>query len=286
MNKGPTTIALFGIDGSGKSTLAKHLGARLQAGAFGQAEAGLITCPRYHHAPKSPDPELSATLDRMNHGGDKLKSLEWKSIAVYLQLLLYGPARAALVSAGANPILSERHPLVDALVYGPYFSERLTRNLTETELAETYFPALEVLESGAEARVRAWHESENRRLKRELPLAELPLYLKGLFGQAPEPMLAELSVQFQTPLPDTAIFLDVSISTAVTRIDARGGQAELHENEAGLTKLRAGYLAAFAWLRSHHPEIRLVALAGESEGKTRHVNELADEVLRLGKDLR
>ncbi len=277
-----TTIALFGIDGSGKSTLAAALRARLPPGH----SAGLITCPRYHHTPGAPHAALSVTLDRMNGGGDLLHSLEWKSIAVYLQLLLYGPARAALVAANAEPILSERHPLVDALVYGPYFSERLGRNLSEAELAGTFFPGLERLEPGAEARVRAWHESENRRLGRELPLGELPLYLKKLFGQAPVPMLAELSVHFRTSLPDVAVLLDVSVPTAVARIAARGMPAELHETDAGLTKLRAGYVAAFAWLAKVHPEVRLVTLPVESEGSARRVDELADEVLRLGRGTR
>ena len=274
------TIALFGIDGSGKSTLGERIRAR------SAENVGLMSCPRYHHTPGSPRAELSATLDRMNGTGDALGSVEWKMIAVYLQLCLYGTVRDALFAAGPKRIVSERHPLVDALVYGPYFSERIARNLGADELRERFFPALEKAEPGAEKRVRDFVAEENRRIGRDLTVGELPLYLKSLFGGSPDEMLAELPRHFGTPMPDVAVFLDVSVGTALARIRARGNPAELHENEAGLEKLRAGYLRAFGWLATNRPNLRQVKISVETDGKAREPDSIADEILALGKETR
>lgn len=269
-------LAIFGIDGSGKSALAQEL-IRQSTSRRGPAFQ-ILTCPRYHHTPGAPFSDLSEVFEEMNRLGDQLMNLEWKAAAVYLQLTLYGRVQAGLLAkSGAEILVSERHPLVDSLVYGPFFAQRIEKNLDSEWLESRGWPELESFRAGARSQVENWLRGENERLGRVLTFAELPLMLKSLYARDPGALLNALSHHYGTRLPDVAIFLDIEIDLALERIASRAGAAELHENRKSLESLRNGYARALDWLAQAHPEVRVVRLEARAE-KT--VTELAQEVLR------
>lgn len=265
-------LAIFGIDGSGKSALAQELIRQ----SSGSEAVQILTCPRYHHTPGAPFSDLSEIFEEMNSMGDRVTNLEWKAAAVYLQLTLYGRVKEGLLTkSGADILVSERHPLIDSLVYGPFFAQKIEKNLDLHTLENRFWPTLEGFRSGSRAQVENWLRGENERLGCVIEFAELPMMLKALYARDPGTLLNALSHHFGTGLPNVAILLDIEIDLALERIAKRSGKAELHENRKSLESLRAGYERAFTWLAQAHPEVRVVRLKVAPE---KAISEMADEV--------
>jgi thymidylate kinase len=261
-------LAIFGIDGSGKSTVSKRISVR--------NEAQLIVCPRYHEQVNGPFSALSEVLNFLNQLGDDLDCFDLKAIAVYFQLTLYHPVMSGLDFS--KPIISERHPLLDSLIYGPLFAKRIERNLSSDFINERVRPELEKRFPKGFRLLEDWIKMENLRMSRNIDFAEFPLYLKSLYDVNIEQLLKDLRTHFQMGLPDQAVYLDIDIELALEYIKTRSAYRESHENEAGLTKLREGYVNVFAFLSKAHPEMKTTILKPKRD---QAIDTLAGEVLGL-----
>ncbi len=276
IEKTPHLLAIFGIDGSGKSILQKEI---LKRNAV-----RTIICPRYHENSNTQYSELSEVLNQMNQLGDDLNCFELKAIAVYFQLTLYQPVLeiemkrsvSALQYPGA--IVSERHPLVDSLIYGPFFAKKLSHPLTTDFIQNKFAPAIERIKPGGLKLFLEWFDLENKRMNRKGNLEEFPLYLKTIFERGPIELLDEIQKHFRCKMPDQAVFLDIDIELALEYIDSRSAYKESHENREGLTRLKEGYTQVFHFFKKARPEMQLSVM---KPFKGQSIEALADQVLRL-----
>src|SRR5438270_2861598 len=105
--------ALVGIDGAGKTTVARRLHER--------GRLAVIHAIRAHDDLNSPDAELSRRLALASAAADVIGRAQLKVAVLYLQLCLYGPAERRASGAG-TVLLTDRHPLIDPLVYLPLYA--------------------------------------------------------------------------------------------------------------------------------------------------------------------
>ena len=273
---GPKLLAIFGIDGSGKSVLLKEI--------LKRNCVKTIICPRYHEKSISPYSELSETLNLMNQLGDDLDCFELKAMAVYFQLTLYRPVldfEMKQEGSGftySNSIISERHPLVDSLIYGPFFAKKLEKPLSDDFIKNSLIPALTRLKPNGFKLFTDWFDLENIRMGRSTSLHEFPMYLKTIFNLGARELYDEIQKHFRVALPDQAVFLDIEIDLALEYIHERSTYRESHENREGLTRLKEGYTQVFKFLGHLYPEMRLTVIKpkrGES------IQEIAEQVLSL-----
>ena len=261
-------LAIFGVDGSGKSLLSKTIQKR--------NVVQTIICPRYHEHPHAPLRDLSETLNVMNQMGDDLGCFELKVIAVYLQLTLFFPVLKSLGSPG--PLVSERHPLLDSLIYGPFFAKRIQSQLSDDFMQNRFIPALNLARPGGYALMMDWVQRENQRMGRDLEFKNFPLYLKQVFSESPFDLLENLKPHYQIELPNQAVFLDIELDLALEYIEQRSAYKESHENKEGLTRLRDGYRQIFQFLTKVSQQMKLTVIHPQ---KGQSIDELADQVLAL-----
>ncbi len=271
------TAAIFGIDGSGKSALAQLFIEKFSHDPEPKVRR-VITCPRYHHTPGTSHRDLSELFDRMNRLGDEKRDPTWKALSVYLQLTLYGPVKRELDKSPTSLVVSERHPLIDSLVYGPFLSKSISGNFDQEKIETEYFPILEAFKSNATHLLLDWFSQERKRLNLGVDFFQMPLALKALYAQEPRKLMIDLAQHFSTEMPDLAIRIDIDVETSLKRIQSRGGKNELHENHDGLTQLKNGYERAFQWLHVNYPKIRIESVRAE-DGK--NLETMAAEVLRI-----
>ncbi len=215
-------IAVVGIDGAGKSTVVRRL-LELAGG-----EVSAMTCPAYHDTPNAPLAELSRAMEDFSRAADSLGSFELKATALFLQMTLYGPVeRFFLETFRPRHLVSERHALVDSLAYGPFYT-RMIRRAPDRSALEG--PLRERLGAGYEA-ILAWSPA----------LWEVALQVRDLFSLPWPEQISELGRAYRTRLPDSVLFLDAPVATALERLSGRS-QAELHEKAAVLAELRESYL--------------------------------------------
>ncbi len=114
----PLRAALVGIDGCGKTTVADRL--------RGPGTVVIHTI-HPHETVDGPFHELSRHLQTLSVTADRLRSPQLKVAAFYLLLHLYAPTERFLTQTFApHTILSDRHPLIDAMVYLPLYRRAAT----------------------------------------------------------------------------------------------------------------------------------------------------------------
>lgn len=263
-------VALLGIDGSGKSTLARLLAER-------PGDAGrrvVLSCLRAHENPDAPLQDLSRHLDALSKEADRLDSPDLKLAVLYLQMCTYGVAERFFTrELAVRVVITERHPLIDALAYLPLYRRAIDRvdgpdrpAVIREQLAGLSPPAVEA----ALAWCRALGERPGGRAVR---LDTIGAELTGLLESPAERCVAELSARLGVTAPDVAVLLDIDVDTALGRVASRGGRPEMHERADLLARVREGYgraLAASGTVRVHQVPV---------DG--RPPEDLAAEVARL-----
>ncbi|MFD0690821.1 dTMP kinase [Actinomadura fibrosa] len=268
---GPPALraALIGIDGSGKSTVARLLADRPRDAG----RRAVLSCLRAHENPDAPLQDLSRHLDTLSKEADRLDSPDLKLAVLYLQMCTYGVVERFFVrELGVRVVITERHPLIDALAYLPLYRRAVRRvdgpgrpAVLREQLAGLPPPA-------AEAALDWCRVLSGRPGGREVRLDTLGAELAGLAELPPGQCAAELSARLGVTAPDVAVLLDIDVDTALGRVAARGGRPELHERAGDLARVRESYdraLAASGTARVH----RLPA--------GRPPEDLAAEVARL-----
>ncbi|MFE0474791.1 hypothetical protein ACFW2V_24575 [Streptomyces sp. NPDC058947] len=248
-------VAVVGIDGSGKTTVLRRLGA--------QDGVAVVHAIRAHDDPHSPVAGLSRALAGASAAADAVGRIQLKAAVLCLQLCLYGPSERH--AAGDAPLLlTDRHPLIDPLVYLPLFG-RLARAGDPGDDVRSWWARQE---PGAARAVRDWLADRTGHTD---PWA-LGEELLHLGTRPPEEMLDGLGRRFGVAPPDAVLLLDLPVAQALRRTRERAGTSELHETAAFLSTTRQGYASALDWLGRARPDIaqRRVDCAGLTVAEVAH----------------
>lgn len=263
-------VAVVGVDGSGKSTVVRGIAERL---GFPTGSVATVSCPNYHDARDAPLADLSRELKRLSDGADELGSFGLKMVALYLRMTLFGPVeRFSLETFRPAVLVSDRHPVLDTLVYTPLYRRRVAPegSTVAPELIERW----RALAPDAFRAAAAWNDRLNARLGRDVDLAATGTDLLELFERDHATVLDDLGRRYGTTLPDTVVLLDVPAPAADARLAGRASTRELHEDARALEVLSAGYEAALDGLERTHPTIRIVRVPSGG----RPVDEVLDEI--------
>lgn len=271
-------VAIVGIDGSGKSAVVQRL---RQYTALTPNRLIAFNCPRFHDTPDAPLAGLSFNLKALSDAADDLGNFELKLAALYLRMSLYGPVERFFLDTFAPRLLvSERHPLVDTLVYVPLYRSRAVAPVDAAAVEPLLRARLDEHSPGAYPAARVWHELECRRLGRETDFWALAQDIVKAFAAPFEDVVADFGLRYRTTLPDTVVLLDVDAAEAARRLRRRdSGRLELHEDERALAVLRRTYDLVLDQLSRLRPEIEVHRIANADRGIDDTVQEL---LLTLG----
>ena len=115
---------ILGVDGSGKTELFHRI---MATDKLVQHKTTYITAPNYHESLDSPFSDLSNALDIFSRLCDELKSFELKGVSLYLQATLFGVIEEFFINNWQpSIIISQRHPVLDSLVYGALYRQHMT----------------------------------------------------------------------------------------------------------------------------------------------------------------
>jgi thymidylate kinase len=261
-SKRPLQVALVGIDGCGKTTVARRLG---------DPETVVLHTIHPDETVDGPFHELSQHLQNLSVTADRLRSPQLKVAAFYLLLRTYAPiVRFFTRSFAPHTILSDRHPLIDGLVYLPLY-----RRMAAASAARVPDWRGE-LEPDAVQAILAWAH----RVEAEQDLWSLGHRLLSLQISSRDKLLVMLSGLLHATLPDVVIHLDLEVDEALHRMGERGQLGELHETATRLSLVRKEYEAVLGWL-AHQPTA--ITVQRIDCGASRSVDEIAAEVTdRLG----
>ncbi|WP_433331318.1 hypothetical protein [Spirillospora sp. CA-294931] len=222
----PRRVALVGVEGSGKSTIARLLAARSPSGE----RRVVLSATRAHENPDGPLHGLSRHLAALSRAADGLGSPDLKLAVLYLRLCTYGPVERFFTGdLGVRTVISERHPIVDALARLPAYRaavDRVTRpgrpDALRAQLARLAAADVEAAEDWC------------ARLPYAPDLTTVAAELVALLDRPPAVRIAELAARFRVDPPDTAVHLDVGTATALRRVrDRPPGSADLERVRAG-----------------------------------------------------
>jgi thymidylate kinase len=250
-------VAVVGIDGTGKTTVLRRI--------HEQDDLAVIHAIRAHEDPGSPFAELSTALADASAAADALGRVHLKVAVLYLQLCLYAPAERQALDGGRT-VLSDRHPLIDPLVYLPLFG-RLGADDEPGDDVEAWWRKQH---PDAAQAVRDWLRTCSGDVD-PWPLGADLLRLGTLPHQE---MLDQLSRRFGVAVPDGVLLLDLPVEQALRRTQERTRGSELHETEAFLSETRRRYGAVLDWLGEARPEIAVRRV----DCSQRSVDEVTEQV--------
>lgn len=221
-----------------------------------------FSCPSFHDTPDAPLWHLSVHLKALSDIADEIASFELKLAALYLRMTLYGPVQRFFLDTFAPSVLiSDRHPLIETLVYLPLYQRKIASSTDSFPAARLIRRLLEERVPGAYDAIIAWQAVQSRRLGRNVELCDVAADLLESFTAPAPARMAMLQERYRTTLPDVVVMLDVDVSEAMRRSDGRDARAELHEEQQALTMLREGYEVVLAELPGLHPGIEVHRIA-------------------------
>ena len=258
----PLRVALVGIDGSGKSTVARQL-----------CDPDLAVIHTIHpdETVDGPFHELSEHLQVLSTAADRLRSPQLKIAAFYLLLQTFAPTERFFTQTFApHTILSDRHPLIDAMVYLPLYHRRAAGRAAQP------LDWIGELEPETHRAILTWAHH----IGCTQDLWTLGHQLLTLHTTNRDKLLIMLCGLFHTSLPDVVIHLDLEVDEALHRVTERGRSAELHETAAQLSSVRDEYEAVLHWLDTRPNQMSLHRI---DCGAGRSVDDVAAEITnRLG----
>lgn len=250
-------VALVGIDGTGKTTVLRRLRER--------DGVGVVHAVRGHENPDNPGAGLSAALTGASLAADEVGRVQLKVCVLYLQLCLFGPAEEH-AGAGGRTVLTDRHPLVDPLVYLPLFARARREAEPGTDVDAWWHKQ----DPGAARAVRDWLRTRT---------GDTDAWAAGTevlrWGTLPPDALSKtLARHFGVSLPDGVLLLDLPVSEALRRTGERPRGGELHETGSFLAATRERYDTVLEHLSRTRPHlaVRRLPCSGLS------VDEVAAEV--------
>jgi thymidylate kinase len=249
---------LVGIDGSGKTTVVRRMR------EFD--DVAVVHAVRAHDDPQSPYAALSTALALASAAADAIGRPQLKVCVLYLQLCLYGLAERRCADGRRRVLLSDRHPLIDPLVYLPLYAGLKTDDGPDGDV-ERWWGLQNHDSAGA---VRDWLEV----CSGDTNAWALGAELIGLATMPPAHLLGELCRMFDTQLPDKIVLLDLPVPEALNRARARPRGTELHETMAALYAVRQRYDIVLDWLTLARPQVTVHRI--DCRGRT--VEQVAEGV--------
>ena len=242
-------------------------------------ETVTLRCPQFHETPDAPLGRLSRALDTLSITADASQSYLYKSVALFLQMTLFGPIKQFFEETYAPAVLlTERHPVVDTLAYGPFYVAMMAGDAGKQVDEEVLRQQVDLTVPGGFELIECWNAWENRRLGAKGNLVDLASLVAEKLTQPLAEQLAFLTERYRTGLPDAVVMLDAPTDVLLSRLAARGGGgAELHERGMILEQIRGSYLRSFEYLRTLEQPIRIEVIDTEAVEQT----ALVDQVLEL-----
>lgn len=226
-------ISILGVDGSGKSHLATQI----------QGQKGLkvrvLRATDYHLSPLAEVSDLSWMLSALSNVADERKSYELKGISLFLKMMLFTKARKNLLSNSPATIeITARHPVIDFMVYSPFYqtmmqTERLSQELFFALKNDNTFDAL-----------WGYFDTEIKE-KVGVSFKDLPQFLIELSrqSQAWDPnTFHTLETLFDCPLPKAVVYINIPSQEHQDRLSQRKSLQELHERQKVLQNLHSRYV--------------------------------------------
>lgn len=263
-------ITLLGIDGIGKSTILRQLISDKEC------DLNFISSPSFHEAQAQGFNDLSVALEKVSANADKANSFELKSLAMYLQVSLFGSIESKL---NVNKdLISFRHPVIDSMVYSDFYIKYISKEIDHKQIDELFL--------GVE-NSELIREHITQQLVRvgiaEKELGRVPIILKDIFSLPIERRISTLEQHFGTKLPAAAIFLDLPIDIAVKRLLGRGDkEKELHETKDSLEFLIKSYKKTLESLKESVSNFKYVNFALSDDFD---LSQLKEIIFMMRKDL-
>ena len=222
-----------------------------------------------HEDPELPLGELCRIFDLLSSLGDRIGHPALKAMGLFLGMTLFGPTERFVIHRQAPDVLvTDRHPILDCLVYSHFYLPRLERPIAP--FADRLAAGL--AEAGRDpvatmAAVEAWIERLPEPLCNAGGFRGLPIVLAQLFERPARELLGPLEALFGTPFPDCVVRLQVPVATACDRIEARASNAgaaarEMHESRLALEGIHETYRKTLALLETERPVLRVVVNEG------------------------
>ena len=234
-------ISILGVDGSGKS----HLVAQIQ-GQKG-LKVRVLRATDYHLSPLAEASDLSLMLSALSNTADEKKSYELKGISLFLKMMLFTKARKNLLSnCPATIEITERHPVIDFMVYSPFYQSMMQTGCLSQEL----FFALK--NDNTFESLWEYFDAEVRE-KVGVSFIHLPQFLIQLSHQSQawdQNTFHILETLFDCPLPTGIIYIDIPSQEHQDRLSQRKPIQELHERQRVLQNIHARYGKILAFLSS------------------------------------
>jgi thymidylate kinase len=257
---------ILGIDGSGKTTLINKL---MKSSPVPLESVSFITAPNYHEGIDAPFLHLSRDLEKFSSICDELASFELKGISLYLQATLFGVVENFLRTHWKpSMILSQRHPVLDSLVYGDLYVKMIKSSINR-DLLENKLKELLQSKNIAFEKIERWFHIHCQRLSINSSFWDFPLEIKRIFSQSWEQLCITLMTHYQTSMPTGIIYIHVDPSVALQKIEGRSDttdtKKELHETAQGMKILQDNYEKMLTFIEQNYPKIKVIRLEAYGE---------------------
>jgi thymidylate kinase len=237
------TILITGLDGSGKSTLFSKLEA---------ANLAHVTLVSALHVDVDTLPDNSelkkpiALLNEMNQEADAKNRDDFKAIALFCAMVLFGKLVEEKSTAATRIVVCERHPLVDTFAYAQFYVPRLSSSGSmDLEMLLYFSTKYEALFSFILAQLPIENKDEG--------VIAIYKFIKTFFIKKIAPD-AETETVFQTSVPDKIFFLKAPPEVLMDRISSRK-VIEAHEKLSVLSQLETTYDTLLEKIASDHNTI-------------------------------
>ena len=231
-------VAVVGIDGSGKTSVIERL---CELVDDNQAGAVAMHCPDFHDNRDVPAAELSRQLRAVGEAADRASDARIKAATLFLRITMFGQVEKFLRERHRPGLMiSERHPIVETMVYAPVYQRLVASSRTPDETIAAIFADADRQCRGASAALLDW---QAQIVARSGLAADLPTVVDdvaALVSGGPAAAAAALGEVCETTLPDLVLWLDTPPEVCAARL-AQRAEREIHEDPATLRKLRARY---------------------------------------------
>jgi thymidylate kinase len=266
-------LTILGIDGCGKTTLMKRI---MEKAEIPLEQISIVNSPAFHEGIDVPFRDLSIIMEKFSTLADQLNCYELKGLALYMQVSLFGPVEKFFVEQWKpRSIISQRHPVLDAMVYGKIYIPFLNEKID----SDKYAPILSK-ELGKDNfnKITRWYNLQKERLGISESFWEFPLKLKQILSsEAKSDTINSLKEHYQTELPNIVAYIDIDPEIAHQRIDKRdeGQTKELHEQIGLLKLLRSEYLGLLEYLNDNFKKIKTAIITLDTYDK---IDQLVKEL--------